>query len=88
WPWAPGGSDDPLDYIDFADYIKIITRKDNWKQWFSSVFGDRDIITAKLRELEPIRNSLVHSRPLRPRDFERLKLAVEDIVDSVNQANP
>ena len=63
-------------YVDFTDYVKIITRKDNWKQ----VFKNKEAISVKLRELEPIRNAIAHFRELSHRELEKLKLLSDEII--------
>jgi ATP-dependent Lon protease len=73
------GSFHPIHYVDFPDYLKIITRKDNWREAFSTVFRDQAIIIAKIRELEPIRNAIAHNRPLTSEEIEKLKLLARDI---------
>lgn len=60
WPWHPKTSKDPISYIDFADYIKIITRRDNWREIFKDVFRDEKQISSKLQELIPIRIKIAH----------------------------
>lgn len=79
WPWYERRELTPIFYIDFADYAKIIRRKDNWEQVFKSIFKDEEIISSKLRELEPIRNAIAHNRELTPIEKERLRLLATDI---------
>jgi len=81
WPWVTASIDlHPIYYVDFPDYVKIIRRKDNWSQAFQRVFKDEDFISVKLRELEPIRNALAHSRPLPRNGLERLRINAKDIL--------
>ena len=51
-------------YVDFADYLKIITRADNWKEIFRDIFFEQELISAKFKELNLIRNKIAHSRDL------------------------
>jgi hypothetical protein len=74
---------DLIQYLDFADYIKIITRRDNWREIFQTIFGDQEIIAAKFRELEPIRNAVRHSRKLTLEQMEKLKVFSRDIVNQI-----
>jgi len=84
WAWIMGQN--PLiDYIDFADYSKIISRRDNWKQAFSNIFGNKDELVSKLKELEPIRNAIMHSRNLNKKQIGRLGLYASDFVDRINR---
>lgn len=78
WDWVVGGS--PLiDYIDFTDYAKIITRRDNWNNVFRDVFHNREELLSKLKELEPIRNAIMHSRNLNSKQIQRLQLYSDDL---------
>lgn len=78
WLWIKGGS--PLiDYIDFSDYGKIITRKDNWNEIFKHIFENRENLLSKLKELEPIRNTIMHSRNLTKKQVKRLELYSDDL---------
>jgi len=66
--------------MDFTDYSKIISKKDHWRKMFQPVFGgDVSIIVGKLKELEPIRHSIAHSRALTKNESERLSLYSKDI---------
>jgi len=69
-----------IQYLDFADYAKIITRRDNWREVFQKVFREQEVITAKLRELEPIRNAVRHGRKLTTEQREKLKIFSRDII--------
>jgi len=84
WPWYERKELPPIFYVDFTDYAKIIRRRDNWKQVFKPIFKDEEIISSKLRELEPIRNAIAHNRDLTPHERERLKLLATDIVSCLN----
>ena len=59
--------------IDFTDYAKIITRRDNWNNVFKDVFHNREELLSKLKELEPIRNAIMHSRNLNSKQIQRLQ---------------
>jgi len=72
-----------IQYVDFADYVKIITRKDNWRDVFKEIFKDREAITVKLKELEPIRNSVRHGRKLTTEQREKLKIFAQDILRQI-----
>lgn len=73
-----------IQYVDFPDYLKIIRRKDNWRDTFHKVFKDEESISVKLRDLEPIRNALAHSRPLPKGSLERLRVNAKDILGLMN----
>lgn len=72
----------PIFYVDFMDYVKIICRKDNW-QVFQPVFKDPEILSAKLKELEPIRDAIAHNRELTHNEKERLTLHTSDIIKCI-----
>lgn len=80
WPWHTEKDLPLIFYVDFADYIKIIMRRDNWEQVFKQIFQEKEIILAKLRELEPIRNAIAHVRELSQTQLQKLELYSEDIV--------
>ena len=83
WPWHTSKDLPFIFYVDFTDYIKIITRRDNWNQVFKRIFRDREAISVKLRELEPIRNAIAHFRWLSRRELDKLKLLSEDIISCI-----
>lgn len=84
WPWIDQKDFHLINYVDFTDYAKIIRRKDNWNEAFKHVFGDPEIISAKLKELEPIRNVIAHNRELTNRDMKRLEYLASDITWCLN----
>jgi len=74
---------DPIQYLDFTDYVKIITRRDNWREIFQVIFKDQDISVAKLKELEPIRNAVRHTRKLTTEQRDKLKVHSRDIMRQI-----
>lgn len=54
----------PVYYLDFSDLREILCRKDNWRECFSDLFGEKnyELLTSSLSELEPIRNKVAHNR--------------------------
>lgn len=86
YPWYVEKCLSSLFYIDFADYVKIITRRDNWRQVFEPTFKDKEIISAKLRELEPIRNAVAHVRELSRTEADKLNLYSKDIMSCIEKA--
>lgn len=85
WPWYERRDLDLIFYVDFADYVKIIRKRDNWEQVFKPVFRDEEIISSKLRELEPLRNAIAHSRQLTSGERGRLNLLAADIVSCLEK---
>jgi hemerythrin superfamily protein len=80
WPWHQEKGLPLIYYVDFSDYIKIITRKDNWKETFAPKFGDKDAVSTKLRELEPVRNNIAHSREISAHTREKLEIYAREII--------
>jgi len=83
WPWYTQKNLHSIHYVDFPDYVKIITRRDNWNQVFELVFKDKEIVSAKLRELEPIRNSIAHSRELSAEEGDKLRIYAREIIEAM-----
>jgi hypothetical protein len=77
-----------MTYVDFADYLKIITRADNWKEIFRDIFFEQELISAKFKELNPIRNKIAHSRDLTEQDLRRLRIHAEDILLFLEKVKP
>lgn len=77
--------EDPLSYVNFGEYDDIILHGRNWEESFASVFPDQAWISTKLRELEPIRNALMHSRDLTEHGLEKLRVVSRDIVERLKR---
>ena len=73
----------PIYYIDFPDLKKLIERQDNWDDSFSRIFARKELISATLSELEPIRNSLAHNRKVGEGDIHLVEGCVAKIVSAV-----
>jgi len=72
-----------VQYLDFADYVKIIVRRDNWREVFQKIFKEKEVIMAKLKELEPIRNAVRHGRKLTIEQKQKLKTFSQDIIRQI-----
>lgn len=77
--------EDPLSYVSFGEYDDIILDGRNWEECFVAVFEDRAWIAIKLRELEPIRNTLMHSRNLTQHGLEKLRVVSRDILERLKR---
>lgn len=86
WPWSNSQDLLPIHYVDFTDYQKIIMKRNNWREIFKTIFTDNVILSAKLRELEPIRNSIAHSRDINDIELSRLRLHASDIIALIERA--
>ncbi len=73
-----------ISYIDFTDYEKIITQKNNWNDIFQHIFHDKIAISGKLKEIEPIRNAISHTRNLDPHEEKQLRFYSEEILRSIS----
>jgi Swt1-like HEPN len=51
-----------LAYAEFADYVQIIERNDNWIKVFEPVFGRREDVKESFVRLFPVRNCAMHAR--------------------------
>jgi dnd system-associated protein 4 len=85
-PWLRGAGQDPLDYVCFPDYVKIITGGGNWETSFKEIFKQKGQIESKLKELEPVRNSLSHSRKLTKDQRDVLTLYTSQILSLIREA--
>jgi hypothetical protein len=60
---ATGEQEDSLlAYAEFADYLQIIERNDNWTKVFEPVFGRREDVKESFVRLFPVRNCAMHAR--------------------------
>ncbi|HET6496088.1 MAG TPA: DGQHR domain-containing protein [Thermoleophilia bacterium] len=76
WPWAVDHEATLVDFLDFNDYAKVFRHK--WT-WFQPVFREPELVQGKLKELDPIRKQVMHSRTtLDTREYERLAMYLED----------
>jgi len=73
-------SQDWLDYLDFSDLAMIIEKGRNRGKIVGHLDGvKQEMVISKLRELEPIRNKLSHSRFLSEKEFQKLSFQAEDL---------
>jgi hypothetical protein len=77
-----------VEYVDFADYVRILLRKNNWADAFSAFFPNKEWIATRLQELEPVRNRIAHTRDLSRTDLTRLELFAEDIKRALVTSDP
>ena len=64
----------PIHYVDFSDYAKIIGDSRNLGSVFRPFFLDLEVVRSKLRELEPIRHGIAHSRTVSAEGKIKLRL--------------
>jgi Swt1-like HEPN len=83
-PWQLLVPHHPLFYLDFPDLRKIIDRKDNWNDIFSTYFRDKQVFLGHLESLESIRNRIAHNRYLQRLDVDRLNIVAQMINDGIS----
>lgn len=58
-----GASERPLiAYADFTDYMRVICRRDNWRDVFAVFFGREESVRESFQRLYPIRLDTMHAR--------------------------
>jgi DNA sulfur modification protein DndB len=78
WPWMEGKHLPTYFYMDFSEYSRIITRRDNWREAFRAIFSDEEWVRVWFKEIERIRIEVAHNRDLSERELTLLKVFSED----------
>ncbi|MDL2261196.1 hypothetical protein LJC08_03080 [Methanimicrococcus sp. OttesenSCG-928-J09] len=73
-----------INYASFSDYRRIINNPFAWDA-FEEYFPDRVWIIQRLKELDPIRNAIMHHTPLEDDDYLRLELYARDILKIIDK---
>ena len=73
-----------INYASFSDYRRIINNPFAWDA-FEEYFPDRGWIIQRLKELDPIRNAIMHHTPLEEDDYIRLSLYSRDILKIIDK---
>lgn len=73
-----------INYAGFSDYRRIINNPFAWDA-FEEYFPDRGWIIQRLKELDPIRNAIMHHTPLEEDDYIRLSLYSRDILKIIDK---
>jgi len=88
-PWRLPADASDSDFLNFSDLEKIFLRGDNWKEAFKRIFRDETFLSQKLRELQFLRNAIMHpTRPLDQKDVGRLKLDADDLLNAIKKNKP
>lgn len=82
-PWVRLNPHHPIYYLDFPDLRKIIEKEDNWRDVFKAIFTRKDVLTAILSELEPIRNKVAHNRIITSEDAHLTRTAREALISAI-----
>ena len=67
-------------YADFTDYLRIIVRKDNWRQVFGNHFERPEDLRESFQRLHPIRLDTMHARPISQDDELLLYVEIKRIM--------
>ncbi|MEA2089352.1 MAG: Swt1 family HEPN domain-containing protein [Thermoproteota archaeon] len=86
-PWEEAQEWPLIYYADFLDYMKIILRRDNWKQIFRKYFIEEYFVESRFRDLNPIRADLAHNRPLTEKQIQVLKNYSKEILRCVHRSS-
>lgn len=78
-----GRNEQLINYASFSDYRRIINNPFAWDA-FEEYFPDRSWIIQRLKELDPIRNAIMHHTPLEEDDYTRLGLYARDILKIID----
>jgi hypothetical protein len=85
-PWSDYIPHHPVYYLDFPLLRQTIERHDNWEAAFRPIFGRKDLVTAVLAGLEPIRNKVAHNRMATGRDLTIVEGSYVSIVNTLEAA--
>jgi hypothetical protein len=86
YPWSEPTEYPPIYYADFTDYLRIVSQKENFQDCFGPIFGEISTLSMKLRELEPIRKDIAHSRNLTESQVEVLRVYSSQIRTAIESA--
>lgn len=75
-----------IDYADFPNYEQIIVRNDNWEKVFEPIFCRKNSLQESFRRLYPIRNCVMHARPLIQDDELYLQVEIMRIQRAMDDA--
>lgn len=70
-------------YADFTDYVKIIERRDNWKEIFEPIFRNKVDVQVSFMRLHPIRVSAAHYRVVTKEDYLLLGVEAQRILRAI-----
>ena len=67
-------------FADFTDYERVICKKDNWQQVFSSYFSRPESVRESFQRMHPIRLDTMHARPIAQDDELLLYVEVRRLI--------
>ena len=57
-----------MKHPDFTDYVRVICKKDNWRNVFAPFFGREPSVRESFQRLYPVRLDTMHARPVTQSD--------------------
>lgn len=75
------------EYLDFADYEKIICMTANWNDAFQVLFNSQEIMRVKLGEIRTRRNDISHHRSLSPTDRDIFVVNARSLLQVIDDQN-
>ncbi len=72
-----------MDYVNFDAYMRIMIRRDNWRNHFEDVFVVKNVFEYKMTVIQSLRNDIRHGRRLDPVNKIRLRLHCYDILAQI-----
>jgi hypothetical protein len=83
----PGGISHHAIYYAYPDdYLKIITRNDNWLACFQEVFKSKNAVQACFQWIATARPAVAHARPLGDSDYANFMFSVSWVIRAINEA--
>ena len=74
-----------IEYADFTDYQKIIERRDNWDQVFSSLWYRKEDVRESLQRIHWVRIETMHARPLLKQDILTVYIEGQRLLQSARK---
>ncbi len=71
---------DPVRFLTFGDYERIILAESNWTEAFSAFLPDRAVFNRDMSRLTSLRNDVAHSRPLSVAERSELRRLADQII--------
>lgn len=78
-----GISHDAIHYAYPDDYLKIITRNDNWNECFQIIFGTKNGVISCFYWIGVARPEIAHVRPLKNADYANFMFAVSWVIRAI-----
>ena len=75
------------EYLNFDGYEKIMSRRDNWRDYFETVFVEKSVFVYKMHIILSLRNDIRHGRKLDRINRIRLRLHCYDILSQIKESD-